>query len=147
MREGERALGTCIATGAGSLGARWVLHAVSAWNEASCVGRTTQRALMLVDELGLRTVAMPALGTGVARVTLEICANAMMTALRWQMMLGGSRLQRVEIVLENEQKLAVYRDVAEDSLGGEHRRGPADLGLPVEGDFATGESPTRVATR
>ncbi len=146
MRGGERALGTCVATGAGTLGARWVLHGVSAWSEASCVSRTTQRALLLVDELGLRSVAFPALGTGVARVTLEICANAMMTALRWHLMLGGTRLNRVEIVLENEAKLAVYRDVTADSLGVEDRHGALDLGLPVEGDVPTGESPTRIAT-
>ncbi|CAN5314881.1 hypothetical protein BH09MYX1_BH09MYX1_15570 [soil metagenome] len=31
---GERALGTCFATTAGTLSAKWVLHGVSAWNEA-----------------------------------------------------------------------------------------------------------------
>lgn len=146
MEGGERALGMCVATGAGTLSARWVLHAVSAWNEASCVGRATQRALLLTDELGLRSIAFPALGTGVARVTMEICANAMMTALRWHVLLGGTRLRKVEVVLENEEKLAAYRDVAADSLGADEHRGAPDLGLPVDDVATTGESPTRVAT-
>ncbi|CAN5315099.1 hypothetical protein BH09MYX1_BH09MYX1_15580 [soil metagenome] len=109
------------------------------------MGRTTQRALLLADELGLRSLAVPALGTGVARVTLEICANAMMTALRWHMLLGGTRLRRFEVVLENEAKLRTFRAVAEDSLGVDEHRAPADLGLEA-GGTTTGDSPTHVAT-
>ena len=120
---GERALGECVATGAGQLCAKRVLHAVSAWNEASCVGRATQRALAMADRLGLRTLAFPALGTGAARVSLETCANAMMTALRWRLALGGSRLQRVTVVLADEAKLAVFLDLAVEALRGAGRRG------------------------
>ena len=71
MKDGQQALGSCIATTAGALGAKNVLHAVSAWNEASCVGRSMQHALLLADEVGARSLAFPALGTGVARVTME----------------------------------------------------------------------------
>jgi len=145
MEGGPRALGTCIATKAGTLNARYVLHAVSAWNETSCVGRATQRALLLADELGLRSLAMPALGTGVARVTMETCANAMMTALRWHLALGGTRLRHVHVILADEAKLAVFREVAEDSLRAEERRGSTDLGLSVSEGEARGDSPTQVA--
>jgi serine/threonine-protein kinase len=130
---GERALGECIATGAGSLRARHVLHAVSAWNETSCVGRATQRALALADRLGLRSLAFPALGTGSARVSMETCASAMMTALRWRLSLGGSRLRLVTVVLGDESKLATFRDVAVEALRGDDDRPPGlDLGLPDE---------------
>jgi serine/threonine-protein kinase len=128
---GERALGECIATAAGSLRARHVLHAVSAWNETSCVGRATQRALSLADRLGLRSLAFPALGTGAARVSMETCASAMMTALRWRLLLGGSRLRHVSLVLGDDAKLATYRDVAAEALRGDGDLPPAlDLGLP-----------------
>jgi serine/threonine-protein kinase len=130
---GERALGECIATFAGSLRARHVLHAVSAWNETSCVGRATQRALSLADRLGLRSLAFPALGTGSARVSMETCASAMMTALRWRLSLGGSRLRQVSVVLGDEAKLATFRDVAAEALrGDEDLPPPVDLGLPDE---------------
>jgi serine/threonine-protein kinase len=130
MKDGQQALGSCIATTAGTLGAKNVLHAVSAWNEASCVGRSMQHALLLADEVGARSLAFPALGTGVARVTMETCANAMMTALKWHLLLGGTRLRQVRVVLDDEAKLAVYREVAEEALHDE--RGVVDVGLPAE---------------
>ncbi|MEO8797404.1 MAG: serine/threonine-protein kinase, partial [Polyangiaceae bacterium] len=132
MKSGQQPLGSCIATGAGALSARAILHAVSAWNETSCVGRATQRAFLLADELGLKSLTMPALGTGVARVSMERSANAMMTALRWHAMLGGSRLEEVAVVLENEEKLNVFRTVAEEALRDDDDAPVlVDLGLPV----------------
>ena len=131
-RGGEQALGTCIATSAGRLNAKKVLHAVSAWNEASCVGRAMQRALLLADELGLRSLAFPALGTGAARVTMETCANAMLATLKWHLLVGGTRLRQVQIVLADETKLALYREVAEEALRDGDRRASPDLGLPDE---------------
>ncbi len=133
MKEGERALGECVPTTAGALRAKHVLHAVSAWNETSCVGRATQRALSAADRLGLRTLAFPALGTGAARVSIETCANAMMTALRWRLALGASRLKKVTIVLGDEAKLAAFRDVAVEAMRGtEDVARPLDLGLPAD---------------
>jgi serine/threonine-protein kinase len=142
-KDGEHALGECVLTTAGRLQARYVLHAVSAWEASSCVGRTTLRALSLADRLGLRTLAFPALGTGAARVSMETCANAMMSALRLRLGLGGSRLQRVTIVLGDEAKLAAFRDVAVEALRGTGDVGRVpDLGLPVEHAEVTVEGPT-----
>ena len=69
----------------------------------------------------------------------------MMSALRVRMrvQLGGSRLQRVAIVLGDEAKLAAFRDVAVEALRGtgEALRAP-DLGLPVEQGEVAAEGPT-----
>ncbi len=133
MKHGEQPLGTCIATGAGTLKARSVLHAVSAWNEASCVGRAMHRALLLADELGHRSLAFPALGTGAARVSLEMCATAMMSSLSWHLALGGTRLTTVKLVLGSESKLRAFRAVAEDALRDPESLPPfLDLGLTVQ---------------
>jgi eukaryotic-like serine/threonine-protein kinase len=143
MKGGEQPLGSCIATGAGKLKAKHILHAVSAWNEASCVGRAVHRALLLADELGVRRLAIPALGTGAARVSLETCAHAMTTAIRWHVALGGSRLERVTIFLEDEGKLKVFRSVVDEALRGEGQTlGANDLGLPVEGGEVEVEAAT-----
>lgn len=147
MSGGERPLGTCIATQAGKLHARHVLHAVSAWNEASCIGRATYRALLLADELGLRSLAFAALGTGVARVSMETCANAMMSTLRWHLSLGGTRLRRITVHILDEDKLAVFREVAEDALRGDQRAlHTVDLGLPEEEGEVRGDSATFIDT-
>ena len=129
---GRQPLGTCLATTAGSLDARHVIHAVSGWNETSCIGRAMCRALLLADELGHHSIAVPALGTGQAHVNIETCARAMTSALEWHLALGGSRLRRVEIVLQGEAKLNVFREVLEDVLRDDLDDPWGDLGMPVE---------------
>ncbi len=136
MKGGEQPLGSCLRTVPGTLGTRHVFHAVSAWNEVSCVGRAFARALLLSEEHGCTSIAAPALGTGAARVGLEMCAHAMMTTLRWHMMLGGTRLRRVSIWLDSEAKRRAFQDVAEEVFGFGDALGLAthDLGLPVDGN-------------
>ena len=145
MKHGEQPLGTCIATGAGKLDARNVLHAVSAWNEASCVGRAMHRALLLSDEHGNRSLAFPALGTGAARVSLEMCATAMMSSLGWHLALGGTRLENVKVLLGDEAKLKTFREVAEEALR-DHDTAPPfiDLGLAVTEGEVRGDATTYV---
>jgi len=108
MQKGRCALGECFDTTAGALKCKRVLHAVSAWKEASCIARASQRAFLLAEELGLRTLAVPALGTGKARVTPESCAYATASALYWHVMLGGSRLREVRFVLYDKHTLDVF---------------------------------------
>lgn len=146
MGRGHMPLGSCIATGAGSLRAKHVLHAVSAWNEASCVGRASQRALLLAEELGHRHVAMAALGTGGAKVRMEASASAMMTALRHYVALGASRLRNVDIVLFDEASLRVYREVAEDALRGHGELIGVDPGLTAHGTPVRPEAATFIDT-
>lgn len=141
MAEGQRELGACVVTRAGRLRAAHVLHAVSAWNETSVIGRTTHRALLAAEELGARSLAMCALGTGAARVTFETCASAMMSTLRFHLQLGGSRLQRVTLYLADEDKLRRFRDVALDTLLAapetEDDVGLAGAHVPVSGEAMT----------
>jgi serine/threonine-protein kinase len=131
MAGGEQPLGSCIRTTAGRLDAKHVFHAVSAWNEVSCVGRAFVRALMLAEEHGCASIAAPALGTGAARVGIEMCANAMMTALRRYAALGGTRLREITVWLDAEPKRRVYQDIAEEVFGllQAPAFGPPDVGL------------------
>ena len=108
MKQGRRALGECVATGPGDLRCKNVLHAVGAWREVSCIARTAQRALLLAEELRLRTLAIPALGTGVAKVAPEASAYAVASALRLHLMLGGSRLEEVRFVLYDKLTLDLF---------------------------------------
>lgn len=131
MANGERELGTCVVTRAGRLRAKHILHAVSAWKGSSVVGRTTHRALLMAEELGARTIAFCALGTGAANITFETCANAMMSTLRFHLALGGSRLQRVTVYLIDDEKLRVFREVTLDALR-VMAEGDGDIGLACD---------------
>lgn len=108
MAEGGRALGECIPTSGGELACKHVLHAVSAWKEASCIARTCQRAFLLAEALGLRTLAVPALGTGLAQVAPESSAYATAAALYWHILLGGSRLREVRFVLYDQRTYDIF---------------------------------------
>jgi serine/threonine-protein kinase len=100
----------------------------------------------VADRLGLRTLAFPALGTGAAHVSIETCANAIVTALRWRLALGGSRLQKVVLVLGDEAKLAAFRDVAVEALrGNTEPPRDVDLGLPDDLAAVTPEGATFIA--
>ncbi len=132
---GEQPLGACVVTQSGKLRCRKVLHAVSAWQQASCVGRSTQRALLAAERLGLRSIALPALGTGAAAVAFEASAAATVSALRWHLALGGSRLEQVRFVLYDEDKRRVFNDVLEAELLGDADDSP-DVGIDVAGGCA-----------
>ena len=79
-------LGTAVATGAGRLPARWVLHGAvmgqDLRTDAGLVRRTTAACLDLAEELGARSLALPAFGTGVGGFPLDECARIMVEEAR-----------------------------------------------------------------
>ena len=79
-------LGSAVATDAGRLPARWVLHGAvmgqDLRTDAALVRRTTASCLRLADELGARSLALPAFGTGVGGFPLDDCARIMVEEAR-----------------------------------------------------------------
>ena len=86
VARGPIALGSAIATGAGRLKAEHVLHGAVMGQDlqtnADLVRRTTRSCLELADELGARSVALPAFGTGVGGFPLDECARIMVDEAR-----------------------------------------------------------------
>ena len=79
-------LGSAVATTAGRLPARWVIHGAvmgqDLRTDADLVGRTTRACLELADELGCGSLALPAFGTGVGGFPLAECARIMVGEAR-----------------------------------------------------------------
>jgi len=73
--------GSAVATGAGRLPARYVIHGAvmgqDLTTDAGLVRQTTYACLALADELGCASLALPAFGTGVGGFPLEECARIM----------------------------------------------------------------------
>ena len=86
MAIGGIPLGTAVATTAGRLRARWVIHGAVMGQDlrtnGDLVRRTTRRCLALADELACRSVALPAFGTGVGGFPLGECARIMVAEAR-----------------------------------------------------------------
>lgn len=84
--QGPIALGTAVATAAGLLRARYVIHGAVMGQDlrtnAVLVRRTTRACLELADELGCRSLALPAFGTGVGGFPLGECARLMVAEVR-----------------------------------------------------------------
>ena len=78
VRQGPAALGDAIVTPAGALAARYVIHAVSLDRDrrtsSTAIAAAVRSAMARARELDLRTIAFPALGTGVGGFPLEEAA-------------------------------------------------------------------------
>ena len=86
MAIGGIPLGSAVATTAGRLRARWVIHGAvmgqDLRTDADLIRRTTRSCLDAADELGCRSLALPAFGTGVGGFRLAECARIMVEEAR-----------------------------------------------------------------
>ena len=79
--------GRAVATGGGDLPARWVIHTVgpvyaSSADPAGELASCHTESLRVADELGARTVAFPAISTGVFGYPVEEAAGVAIEAVR-----------------------------------------------------------------
>jgi O-acetyl-ADP-ribose deacetylase (regulator of RNase III) len=79
--------GEAVATTAGDLPARWVIHTVGpvysrSEDRSALLAACHTNALRVADELGARTVAFPAISTGVYGYPLEEAAPVAIDAVR-----------------------------------------------------------------
>ena len=131
-RLGPVPVGGAVATGGGRLPARYVIHAVTMGQDLvtsePSIGAATQSALRLADELGVRSLALPALGTGVGGFPLDRAAAAMAREIAAYLSAGG-RLTDILVVLYDDPAYAAFRTALRDlhlaECGGEgHSPGP-----------------------
>jgi O-acetyl-ADP-ribose deacetylase (regulator of RNase III) len=101
--------GQAVATTAGALNARWVIHTVGPVYQgpgsdpeplASCY----RESLRVADELGARTVAFPAISTGVYRWPLDDAARIAVATVR----ATETAVEEVRFVLFDERAYAAF---------------------------------------
>jgi len=114
VAKGPIAIGDAVATGAGRLPARWVIHAAVMGQDlqtsAGAIADATRRTLEVADELGAESLALPAFGTGVGGFPLDESARIMVDEVRAY---APRTLRRVVF--------AVYGGEAEEAFRGELR--------------------------
>ena len=113
-RIGTIPLGEAAITGAGLLRARHVIHAASmrlgeSTSEAN-LHAATRNSLKRANENLLKTIAFPAIGTGIASFPLERCAQVMLEEVRAHLS-GPTTLERVEFVLFDRRSLEIFERV------------------------------------
>ncbi|HET7290643.1 MAG TPA: macro domain-containing protein [Thermodesulfobacteriota bacterium] len=99
-------LGEAAVTGGGALKARYVIHAAG-MRPGGGVSReslenTTLNTLKRAEEKGMRSIAFPAIGTGVGGFPIDECAKAMIKTVNEYLKEGGTRIETIYFVLFDE---------------------------------------------
>ncbi len=109
MAQAPIPVGTAGATSGGRLPARYVIHGAVMGQDlrttAALVERTTRACLALAAELGCRSLALPAFGTGVGGFPLDECARIMVDAAR---VLEARSLERVVFAVFGDDAYASF---------------------------------------
>src|ERR1700710_3016783 len=106
QRESDRrapiALGGAVETGAGDMPSRWVIHAATMElggpTSADIIRRATASTLWKAEELGARSLALVAFGTGVGGFPVADAAEIEADEVRRHLD-SGSRLERIVFTL------------------------------------------------
>jgi O-acetyl-ADP-ribose deacetylase len=122
---GPIAVGDAAITGGGKLTARFVIHAASmrlgGRTNAESLRDSMRRSLEIANQRGLRSIAFPAVGTGIARFPIGDCARIMLEAVVAHAQTGTS-LNEVRFVLFGADAEAAFRREAERQLSAEETR-------------------------
>jgi O-acetyl-ADP-ribose deacetylase (regulator of RNase III) len=104
-------LGGAVETTAGSLPARWVIHAATMElggpTSADVIRRATAATLWKAEELNARSLALVAFGTGVGGFPLDEAADIEVEEVRRHVE-AGSRLERVVFAVRGAEARAAF---------------------------------------
>jgi len=118
-------VGDAAITSGGNLKARYVIHAASmrlgSPTSADSLRQSTRRSLEIASEKGLRSIAFPAVGTGIARFPLDECARIMVDEVIAHASTRSS-LEEVRFVLFDGEAESAFRREADRRLGLEQSR-------------------------
>ena len=102
-------LGEAVATTAGAMTARWVIHAATMElggpTSREIIERATRSTLAKAEELGARSLALVAFGTGVGGFPLHEAAEVMVGAVRDH----TGALERIVFAVHGEEAERAFR--------------------------------------
>ena len=114
VSKGPVPVGSAVSTGAGRLRAKYVIHAAvmgqdlrTSWD---AIYKATLSSLAVAEDLGVRSISFPALGTGVGGFPLEEAAKAMLKAIMEHAQRSGSEMT-VRLVLYDDRAFEAFRRV------------------------------------
>ncbi len=106
-------LGEAAVTTGGKLNALYVVHAASMQlggrTTAESLRLATRHSLMRAEEKTIKSIAFPAIGTGVAGFPMEQCAEVMLTEVLEHLKMRSS-LEKITFVLYDEPALKVFEE-------------------------------------
>ena len=121
-RIGQCPAGDAVATSAGKLPAQWVIHAVGPVyrdgrsGEPLALRSCYERCLELSDELGARTLTLPAISTGVYGYPMDIAAKVAVGVVATKLSGDETRVERVTFVLFDDVAFRQFADATLDIM-------------------------------
>jgi len=104
-------LGEAVATAGGEMPCRWVIHAATMElggpTSADIIRRATESTLRVADELGARSLALVAFGTGVGGFPVGEAADLEVSAVRAHLA-AGSELERIVFAVRGSEAVAAF---------------------------------------
>jgi len=112
VSKGPIPIGEAVVTGAGRLKARYIIHAAVMGQDLQTdeekIKQATKNSLLRAEEIGIKSVAFPALGTGVGGFPLDECARIMIGEVR-RYSTQKTALERVVFALYNELAYQAFK--------------------------------------
>ncbi len=109
-------IGEALVTRAGNLNAKYVIHAavmgMDFLTDGEIIQSATRNSLIRADELGIKNIAFPALGTGVGGFPMDECARIMLKEVK-DYGTEKTGLEKVIFVLYDEAAYKTFKEELE----------------------------------
>jgi O-acetyl-ADP-ribose deacetylase (regulator of RNase III) len=121
VRQGPIAVGEAVVTGGGALKARYVIHAAAMGQDltidADLIRQATVNSLKRATALGLESLALPALGTGIGGFPVDEAARVMIEATGVFIREAAPQsLKRVVFVLFTQDALQAFEAALAEAM-------------------------------
>lgn len=111
-RIGKAVVGSAVITGGGSMPVSHVIHAVGPrygeGDDDRKLASAVRSALALADRHQLRSIAVPAISTGVFGFPMDRCARVTLTEIQ-RYLQGGTKLEKVVVCLFGDEAFDTFR--------------------------------------
>jgi len=110
---GRLGVGEAVATGAGSLNAKFIIHACGPKfqepDTESKLRQTMRSALRVAEEKAVKSLAFPPMGAGFYGVPLADCARVMVESIRTHLQ-GQTALEQVILCVMDQREFDAFKD-------------------------------------
>jgi O-acetyl-ADP-ribose deacetylase len=106
-------VGGAVITGGGKLKVQHVIHAVGPrqgeGDEEAKLKNATLSSLKVADQNNLKSIAFPAISTGILGFPLDACARIMLTTVK-EYLSGTTKIERVVFALFDDKSFQAFED-------------------------------------
>ncbi|KAM9335327.1 uncharacterized protein ABDE67_020293 [Symphorus nematophorus] len=135
---GKIPTGEVVVTTGGNLNCKKLLHAVGPvggnadGRERILLGKAVHSVLNLSEIMGFQSIAMPCISSGVFGVPVDVCSEAIVTAIKEFGSQGGRSLSRIILIDNGEEVVRDMHKACDRLLKGTENSTPSDLGFPMD---------------